>query len=322
MRFLVVDDMHSSLPALAEKVGIVIDYRPKITREEILNRISEYEGLLIRSKTIVDKELLEKAGRLKVIVRAGAGLEQIDLVDAEKKGIILIHGGEANRDTVAEHTVGLLLSLLHKITAADAEIRTYVWDREGNRGTELMGKTVAVIGYGNTGKAFAKRISSFGCRVLTYDKYLKNYSDIYASESSYDAIGKEADIVSFHIPMNTENKHLINEMYLEKFEKSIFLLNTSRGGILKTEALTEALKSGKIRGAGLDVLENENLTGLTESQKKAFEYLIHCKRVVLTPHTAGWSYESYERMNNVIFEKIESVLAQIKEGTQKNQTLC
>lgn len=308
MRFLVVDDMHPSLFACAKNAGITVDYYPQIKREEILGCIADYEGIIVRSKTAIDEALLEKAVLLKIIARAGAGLEQIDTEAAERRGIVLVHGGEANRDTVAEHTVGLLLSLLHKIAAADAEVRAYTWDREGNRGTELMGKTVAVIGYGNAGKAFAKRLSGFGCRVLTYDKYLQNYSDDYAAESTYDTIWQEADIVSFHIPLNSENKYLIDEAYLEKFKKPIFLLNTSRGGILKTEALIQALDSGKVRGAGLDVLENEKLAKLTERQKQAFDHLIGSKRVVLTPHTAGWSHESYERMNRVLFEKIIEVL--------------
>lgn len=312
MHFLVVDDMHASLFTLAEKAGIAVDYCPEISREEILSSIGRYEGLIVRSKTVVDETLLKKAVKLKILARAGAGLEQIDIEAAKRRGIVLVHGAEANCDTVAEHTVGLLLSLLHKITAADAEVRNYIWDREGNRGTELMGKTVAVIGYGNTGKAFAKRLSCFGCRVLTYDKYLQNYSDTYAMESTYNELRREADIISFHIPLNSENKYLIDEAYLEKFEKPIFLLNTSRGGILKTEALIQALESGKVHGAGLDVLENEKLKELTEGQKQAFEYLTRNKRVVLTPHTAGWSYESYERMNRVLFKKISEVLQTIR----------
>ena len=315
MHFLVVDDMHASLFTFAEKVGIAVDYCPEITREEILSCIGNYEGLIVRSKTVVDEALLKKAVKLKILARAGAGLEQIDIAAAERRGIVLVHGGEANCDTVAEHTIGLLLSLLHKIAAADAEVRSYFWDREGNRGTELMGKTVAVIGYGNTGKAFAKRLSCFGCRVLTYDKYLQNYSDDHASESSYDVIRREADIVSFHIPLNSENKYLIDEAYLQKFEKPIFLLNTSRGGILKTEALIQALESGRVRGAGLDVLENEKLTELTEEQKQVFGYLTRSKRVVLTPHTAGWSYESYERMNIVLLKKIAAVLEKIESAS-------
>ncbi len=304
IRILIADEMFPSIVPMLEGKGFLVDYRPSINREDILGCIATYHGLIIRSKTMLDKPLLDQATSLQFIGRAGAGLDLIDLDVVEQRGIHLMNAPEGNRDSVAEHAVAMLLCLLNHLIRADREVRQGTWKREENRGTEIGGKTVAIIGYGNTGKAFAKRLSSFGCRVLAYDAYLENYADAYASKSSMEEIFAQADVVSLHIPLTEESRMLVNETYLNRFKKSLYIINTARGEVLSLTALQAALQSGKVLGACLDVLENEKIKKLTPDQQIAFDFLAQSSQVILTPHIAGWTHESYQRINEVLVEKI------------------
>ena len=304
LSILIVDEMHPSLFAMLDQAGFRYDYLPKLTRADLLTAIEPYEGLIIRSKTTVDEEVLAHAPRLQFIGRAGAGLDLIDLAAVERRGIRVFHAGEGNRDAVAEHMVGMLLGLLANILKADREVRQGIWDREGNRGYELGGLTVGLIGYGNNGRATARRLSGFGCRVMAYDKYLTNYGDNFAEEATLAQICAKADVLSLHIPLTDETRMLINDAFIDQFGKPFYLVNIARGEITSLSAVVRGLENGKIRGACLDVLENEKLAKLTSEQQRSFDYLRQSDRVVLTPHIAGWTHESYVRINEVLVRQM------------------
>ncbi len=301
---LIADEMHPSLFTMLDQAGFRYDYQPKITREDLLTALSPFEGLIIRSKTTVNEALLAHAANLRFIGRAGAGLDLIDLDAVKKRGIRVFHAGEGNRDAVAEHTVGMLLALLANILKADREVRQGIWDREGNRGYELGGLTVGLIGYGNNGRATAQRLSGFGCRVLAYDKFLTNYGDAFAEEASLEKIMTEADVLSLHIPLTDETRMLINDTFIAQFKKPFYFINIARGEITSLAAVVRGLETGKIRGACLDVLENEKLAKLTPEQQHSFDFLRQSDRVILTPHIAGWTHESYVRINEVLVRQI------------------
>ncbi len=291
---------------LLEKIGYKVDYSPQITRSEIIERITPYTGIIIRSKTNIDSEILEQATNLRFVARAGAGLDMLEMDSIKARDIKIINAPEGNRDALAEHALGMLLNLLNNINKADDEVRRLKWDREGNRGIELMGKCVGILGYGFMGRAFALRLSGFACKILAYDKY-KNPKDPFVEAVSMDRIFQDSDVFSIHLPLTDETYHLIDESFLDSFQKEIVLLNTSRGGILKQEALIKGLKTGKIKGAALDVLENEKLNILSEAQKENFEFLSSHQGVLLTPHIAGWTVESYEKINQVLVDKIKGL---------------
>jgi len=304
MKILIADQMHPSLFAMLESQGWTYDYHPDFRRDDIISCLAQYDGLIIRSKTRIDEELLTQATRLRFIARAGAGLDLIDDTATHRLGITLFHAGSGNRDAVAEHTVGMLLMLFNNLNRADREVRQAIWDREGNRGVELMGKTVALIGYGNNGTATAQRLSGFGCRVLAYDKYREYYSDQYAREATLADIQREADILSLHIPLTDLTRNMVNESFISGFHKPFYLINVSRGEIVNSEAVVQAMKDGKILGVCLDVLENEKLSQLTNLQQETFDYFRNSSRVVLSPHIAGWTHESYVRINEVLVQQI------------------
>lgn len=306
-KVLIIDRMHESIAPLLEEAGFLPDYRPNITPEEVYLHINEYAVLLLRSKMAIDAALLDKAKELKVIGRAGAGLDQIDLDAVKARGIQLIHAPEGNRDAVAEHTVGMLLALLINLQKANAQVREGLWDREGNRGYELMGKTVGLIGFGCMGQAVAERLTGFGCRIMAYDKFRKGFGGDKVEEVSLEQLQNEADIVSFHIPLTAENKALVSKAYLDRFRKNIFLINTARGEILPLDVLRYGLESGKIRAVALDVLENEKLNQLSSKQQQNFDYLVSSSRVILSPHVAGWTHESYQKINQVLVNKLKNV---------------
>ncbi|MGA0559856.1 NAD(P)-dependent oxidoreductase [Larkinella sp. VNQ87] len=304
---LIADEMHPSLFSMLDQAGFAYHYEPQIKRPELLERIAAYEGLLIRSKTKVDAEMLERATRLRFIGRAGAGLDLIDLAIAQSRNIQVFHAGEGNRDAVAEHTVGLLLGLLANIAKSDREVRRGLWDREGNRGYELGSLTVGIIGFGNNGRATARRLSGFGCRTLCYDKYLTHYGGAYAQETELEQILEEADVLSLHIPLTAETRQMVDDRLIHRMGKPFYLLNIARGEIVSLSALVRGLESGKVRGAGLDVLENEKLAKLTPEQQTAFDYLRNSDRVILTPHVAGWTHESYVRINEVLVRQLKDL---------------
>jgi D-3-phosphoglycerate dehydrogenase len=305
MKILITDTMHPSLFDMLDERGWKYDYRPDYRREDIKAALPAYDGLVIRSKTFLDREMLVDAKQLRFIARAGAGLDLIDLNVVRELNIQVFHAGTGNRDAVAEHGIAMLLGLFNNILKADREVRQGTWDREGNRGIELMGKTVGLIGYGNNGTATAQRLSGFGCKVLAYDKYRDHYGDQYAEESDMKEIMEQADIISLHIPLTDQTRYLIDEGFIASCAKPFFLMNLSRGEIVKLDALVKGLDNGKVRGACLDVLENEKIGKLTAAQQQAFDYLCTSDKVVLTPHIGGWTHESYVRINEVLVKQIE-----------------
>nr|WP_295922495.1 2-hydroxyacid dehydrogenase [uncultured Dyadobacter sp.] len=308
MKILIADSMHPSLFEMLDTQKWDYDYHPEYKRTDIQNALPQYDGLMIRSKTFLDREMLANASGLRFIARAGAGLDLIDLEVAREMSIQVFHAGTGNRDAVAEHALGMLLALFNNILKADREVRKGIWDREGNRGVELMGKTVGLIGYGNNGTATARRLSGFGCKVLAYDKYRDNYGDAFAKESSIEEIMREADVLSLHIPLTDLTRYLVDEAFISNFAKPFYLMNLSRGEVVNLKSVAEAIDSGKIKGACLDVLENEKIGKLTVEQQATFDYLIHSDRVVLTPHIGGWTHESYVRINEVLVEQIRNWL--------------
>ncbi len=306
-KILIIDDMHESIVPLLTELGFDVDYLPEINRDEVLESISIYQGLILRSKLLVDKAILDRAEQLEFIARAGAGLDKIDLDEVSKRGIKLLNAPEGNRDALGEHTLGLLLSLTNNIVKSDREIRRFTWDREGNRGYEIGGKTVGLLGYGNMAQAFAKRLKPFGCEILAYDKYKVNYSDQFVKESSLEEIKERADIFSIHTPLTPETRGLVDHDFLSSFKKPFWLLNTARGEIIPIIDLLNFLNEGKILGASLDVLENEKIRKMSESEKKHYNELFEKHNVILTPHVAGWSFESYRRINDVLVSKIKNI---------------
>ncbi len=304
-RLLIVDDLHPLFKQEAEALGYVVSDEPLFTREQTLASIKEYDGLAIRTKFQVDRELLDAAPNLKWIARAGAGMDNIDEAYAKAKGIQCINAPEGNADAVGEHAVGMLLALLNKFRQADMQVRTGVWDRESNRGWELKGRTVGIIGYGHMGQAFAQKLQGFGVQVLAYDKYKTGFSDAFAKEVSMEEIVKHSDILSLHVPLTRETKHLVNQEYLYHFRKPIFFLNTARGEVVDTLALVKALKEGKLLGAGLDVLENEKFPALGE--ERWYAELLAQSNVLLSPHVAGWTQESYRKLSEVLAQKLKNL---------------
>ena len=294
---------------MLEDIDVIYDYLPDISRAEIIEKIADYDGLIIRSKTKVDAELLANATKLKFVGRPGAGIDNMDEELLSNMGVAILNAPEGNRDAVAEHTIGLTLSVLNNIHTGHNEVLTKIWDREGNRGEEIADKTFAIIGYGNMGQALAKRLSGFNCTVLAYDKYRHNYGDKYAEQTSLEQIFKQADIVSLHIPLIKQNFRWANIEFFNKFKNNIIFINTARGEIAPLGDLVKAVESGKIRKAGLDVLENENFTKLNSEQISNLEKLQQSGKVLFTPHVAGWSSESYIKLNQYMIEKIQLLLA-------------
>jgi D-3-phosphoglycerate dehydrogenase / 2-oxoglutarate reductase len=310
MNVLIIDEMHLSILGLLEKEGFQVTYSPDITRAQILDQIGNYEGLIIRSKTPMDRELLEKATRLQFIGRAGAGLDQLDLAYLKKRGVQLFHAAKGNRDAVAEHALGGILALFNHLVQADQQVRKGVWDREGNRGEELMGKTVGIFGFGNMGKAFSKRLKGFGVQVLAYDKYKKEFGSKRVQEVSWEAVKKEADLLSIHVPLTEETRDFFTIEELRTFSKPFWLINTARGEVIRLETLNQALDEGILKGVVLDVLENEKFQRFSPAQKEQFDRLAQRENVLFSPHVAGWTVESYVKINLVLLKQIKKAFSQ------------
>ncbi len=304
---LVIDSMHESLFSMLREIGWEMDYQPAISREALKDILPGYGGLIVRSKTTIDKELLGDNPTLRFIGRAGAGLDILDQTYLAEKGVFVVHASDGNMDAVGEFAIGGLLSLMRNIPKANAEVKQLTWDREGNRGEEIMGKTIGIVGYGNMGNAFARRLSGFGCVVLAYDKYKTGYSDGFCQEASFERIITEADIVSLHVPLTAETRGMVNENYFKSFKKRIILINSARGEIVSLTALVNAMDTGLVRGAFLDVLENERLETLTTLQAQAFNYLRKRTDVIFTPHIAGWTFESHIKINVALIHKIKAL---------------
>ncbi|SNS69482.1 D-3-phosphoglycerate dehydrogenase [Belliella buryatensis] len=303
---LIIDEMHPSIISLLEDAGFHVDYEPKIQRAEIMELVSQYHGLIIRSKTPMDRALLERAINLEFIGRAGAGLDQIDLGYLEQRGIQLHNAPEGNRDAVGEHAIGALLSLFNHIKKADLEVRKGIWDREGNRGEELAGKTVGIFGFGNMGQAFAKKLAGFDVRILAYDKYKNGFGSEEVEECTLEQIQQTVDILSIHVPLTSETRNFFTLDLLKSFSKPIYLINTARGEVITFETLNQALDQGIIKGAVLDVLENEKFKTFSEVQKQEFQRLADRENVLFSPHIAGWTFQSYEKINQVLVNKIKT----------------
>ena len=305
MKILFIDTVHPLLKQELEKENHICDSAYNKSKTEIQLIISNYQGIIIRSRFKIDKQFIDCGSNLKFIARAGSGLENIDVEYAENKNIHCYNAAEGNRQAVAEHALGMLLSLFNNLNTADQEIRNGVWEREGNRGIELAGKTVAIIGYGNNGSAFAKVLKGFNVKILAYDKYLKDYSYKNTMESIYN----EADIVSLHIPLTEETTYLVDDKFINSFEKNIYLINSARGKCTNTKHLVAALENGKIKGVCLDVFEYEKTSFENLSQEgftNDMQNLMNSKNTILSPHIAGWTKESNVKIAEVLLNKFTS----------------
>ena len=309
IKILHLDTNHPLLWDQLEKAGFINEADYTSTKEEVESKIENYHGIVIRSRFKIDKTFIDKAKNLQFIARVGAGLESIDCEYAESRNIQLIAAPEGNASAVGEHALGMLLSLFNKLNTADKEVKSGQWNRESNRGTELDGKTVGIIGYGNMGKSFAKKLRGFEVDVLCYD-ILPNKGDENAKQVSLQELQQKADVLSLHIPWTPETDKMVNTTFINQFSKPFWFVNTARGKSVVTTDLVSALQSGKILGAGLDVLEYEKLSfeTLFEGEKpEAFEYLLNANNVILSPHIAGWTIESKENLAQVIVDKILKV---------------
>lgn len=307
-KVLFIDSAHPSLQKGLEEQGFQCDYFEDYGREQLKQIVSQYQGIIIRSKIKLDADFLEHAQKLQFIGRVGAGMENIDVDFARQRNISCLNAPEGNRDAVGEHALALLLMLFNKLKRADSQVRQGIWMRESNRGVELGGKTVGIIGYGNTGAALARKLRGFDTEVLAYDKYKTGFSDAYVKEASMDEIFEKCDVLSLHIPLSKETTYLVNKDYIQGFKKNIYLINTSRGRNVCTSDLVALLKTGKIKGACLDVLEYEGfsfeqLAGADLPQD--FQELIQMEQVVLSPHIAGWTEESAIKMAATLVDKIK-----------------
>lgn len=304
MKVLLLDKNHRLITEQLSAKGFILEEDFSSSYEEVLEKIHLYDGVIIRSRIPIDANFLAMAKNLKFIARVGAGMENIDTEKAQELGILLINSPEGNRDAVAEHCVGMLLVLMNRLLISSNEVKENIWLREENRGEEIKGKTFGLIGYGNMGKALAQRLSGFGCRVIFHD-IKPNLSDNFAIQVSLETLKKEADILSLHIPLTPETHYLIDEKFISEMEKKFYFINTSRGKNLKTSALVEALKQGKIKGACLDVLEYEKSSfEQLETQNTDLDYLLNSEKVLITPHIAGWTHESKTKLAQVIVDKI------------------
>ena len=309
LRALVLEQVHPILFEVLKKNFLEVIDASNFSESDLKEFLKVSDILIIRNKKI-DKKIIDSMPHLKIIGRAGSGMENIDTKYAISKGIICINSPEGNRDSVGEHCIGMLLMLLHQLKKADAEVHNNIWDRKSNWGNELKHQKVGIIGYGNTGSALAKKLSSFECDILVYDKYKKNIQDSYIQICDIEDIYKNADIISLHLPLNEETFYYADEKFFENFYKEIYFINTSRGKILKTSALVHALKNGKVKGACLDVIEYEedNFEFIQKKDEEDFEYLKKNEKVILTPHIAGWSFQSYEKISRILAEKIVAVI--------------
>lgn len=301
---LIVDEMHGSLLPMMERAGIRAVYKPQASREEVLAEIGTYQGIVVRSKLRLDAAFFAQAKGLMWVARAGAGTDNIDLAAAQTHGVRVFNAPEGNRDAVGEHTLGLLLALLNRIPQGDAEVRAGIWRREANRGNEVGGKTVGLIGYGHMGQAFAERLQGFGCRVIAYDKYREDWPDTRVERVTLEELLARVEILSLHVPLTRETRKWVDSSFFGKLKNPIWLVNTARGEIVSSADLLYAVQQGIVRGATLDVLENEKFETLLTPERAVLQGLIDTQKVLFTPHVAGWTHESYVRINEVLVQKI------------------
>ena len=304
MKILLLDKNHPLITEQLSEKGFVLEEDFSSSYEQVLEKIHLYEGIIIRSRIPLDAHFLEKAKNLKFIARVGAGMENIDITKTQELGIKLINSPEGNKDAVAEHVIGTLLVLMNRLFISSNEVKKGIWLREENRGEEILGKTFGIIGYGNMGKAVAKRLSGFGCKTIFYD-IKPNLSDEFATQVSLQELQENADILSLHTPLTEDTLYMIDEEFISKMKKNFYFINTARGKNLKTSALVNAFKSGKIKGACLDVLEYEKTSFENlETKNEDLEYLLNSEKAIITPHIAGWTHESKIKLAQVIVDKI------------------
>ena len=310
MQVLFIDTAHPILQERLQNLNYTCHSFPHYTYDDYAKCIANYDGIIIRSKIKLDKDILQKAKKLKFIGRVGAGLENIDLEYAQSQGIACLNSPEGNRDAVAEHALGMILALRNHLLRVNQEVRQGIWLRAENRGFEMKGKTIALIGYGNMGKAFAQRLSGFEMNVIAYDKYLSNYSDKYARETSLEEVYNTADILSFHVPLSQETNYLFKQSWIDKMQKPFYLINTARGPVVHTQDLLNAIDKGQVLGAALDVLEFEGLSFEkinTQELNTTYKRLMESEKVLLSPHIAGWTVESHIKLSSFIADKIEAL---------------
>ncbi len=312
-KVLFLDSVHPVLAERLTKAGFQCIEAWERSRNDCLHLITDAVGIVVRSRFTMNEEFLQFAPNVRFIARSGSGLENIDERYCRKRKISVFNSPEGNRNAVGEHALGMLLSLMNRLHTADNQVRNGTWDREGNRGEELDGKTVGIIGYGNNGSAFAKKLSGFDVKLLAYDKYKKGYGDHFVMECTLNALLKSADVISFHIPQNAQTLFMANDAFFDRIKKPVYLLNLSRGKIIDTSALVRAMESGKVKAAALDVLEYEKSSFesfFEQEMPKEMNYLISSPRVILTPHVGGWTHESYFKLSNVLADKILHDLAE------------
>ena len=304
-KVMITAPAHPCLKEGLEQRGYMVDTLEKISYQELKEMIPGYAGLIVASRIEIDKAMLAEAQSLKWIGRLGSGMEIIDVDQATAQGIVCMSSPDGNCDSVGEHCLGMLLSLMHNISSARDEVREGKWLREANRGFELGGKTVGIIGLGHTGSAFAHLLSPFGVRVLAHDKYKTGFSAGHIVESTIDDIKELADVISFHLPLNEETQHYANEQFFLSLKKRPYFLNASRGGVVDTAALVQALDNGLVTAAGLDVLENEDLTSYSAHESALLQQLLSRKNVIVTPHIAGSSHESLVKLSQSLLKKLD-----------------
>jgi D-3-phosphoglycerate dehydrogenase len=304
-RVIITAYAHPCLQQALEQRGFAVDVMEKITYDELIGQIHLYEGIVVTTRINVDKQLLDAAVHLKWIARLGSGMEIIDVDYAAQKNIVCLSSPEGNKDAVAEQCLGVLLAMMHNVFRAGMQVRKGQWLRESNRGVELGGKTVGIIGYGNTGSAFAGLLAPFGVKVLAHDKYKTGFSSKHVREATLNEIFTEAEIVSFHLPLSEETHHYANDVFFNALHKPIYLINASRGQVVDTSALIQALENGRVISAGLDVIENENIATYTQEQMEELLALANRDDVWITPHIAGYSKESLEKMAKVLIFKLD-----------------
>lgn len=306
---LITDYVHFKLIDGLENLGYAVDFRPEISYKNIQEIIHDYIGIIINSKVKMNAELINLGSKLKFIARLGSGLDIIDLPEAERRSIHVFSAPEGNRVAVAEHALGMLLALSNKLVRANWQVQNFQWDRESCRGWEIENKTIGIIGFGNNGSAFAERLSGFNCRVLAYDKYKNNYADDYfhVKEVALQTLLDESDVISFHVPLTPETKYMLNDDFLDQCKNGIYIINTSRGKVVDTKSLLQAIESNKVNGVCMDVFENEKTQTYTDLEKEVYLNLFKNKNVIFSPHVAGWTEESFYKISDVLLKKIASL---------------